>query len=83
MDHYLLTARSITHAQQMARALEHTGVSVKIRRIGNGVTKSGCGYTLQIPERQFNTAADALHTSGQRPVKIFHIVDGNRSEVVI
>ena len=81
MDHYLLTARSITHAQQMARVLEHTGVSVKIRRVGSGMTKSGCGYTLQISERHYQTAADLLRAAGQRPVKVFHVVNGVRNEV--
>ncbi|MBQ9647397.1 MAG: DUF3343 domain-containing protein [Oscillospiraceae bacterium] len=81
MNHYLLTARTITHAQRMARALEHTGVSAKIRRIGSGVTKNGCGYTLQVPERQYQTAADALRTAGLRPVKAFHVVNGERREV--
>ena len=83
MDHYLFTARSITHAQQMARALENAGVPVKIRRIGNGVTKSGCGYTLQIAERRRETAAEALHAAGLRPVKAFHVVNGERREVAL
>ena len=83
MDHYLLTARSITHAQQMARVLEHTGVSVKIRRVGSGMTKSGCGYTLQIPERRFEAAAEALRAAGQRPVKAFHVVNNVKNEVML
>ena len=83
MDHYLFTARSITHAQQMARALEHSGVSVKIRRVGGIMTKSGCGYTLQIPERHYQTAADLLRAVGQRPVKVFHVVNGDNREVAL
>ena len=83
MDHYLFTARSITHAQQMAQALERAGVFVKIRRIGNGVTGRGCGYTLQIPQRQYRRAADALLDAGRRPVKVFFVSDGVRKEVTL
>lgn len=81
MDHYLFTARSITGAQQMARALEHVGVPVKLRRVGNSVTKSGCGYTLQVPERKYRAAADALREAGLRPVRVYHVVGGVTKEV--
>ena len=83
MDHYLFTARSITHAQSMAQALEHSGINVRIRRIGSGVTKSGCGYTLEVPGRHFSAASELLRAAGQRPVKIFHVVNGARNEVVL
>ena len=83
MDHYLLTARTVTHAQQMAQTLERAGVFVKIRRVGNGVTKSGCGDTLQIAARDYQRAAEALRAAGQRPVKVFHVVNGVSHEVVM
>ena len=82
MDHYLFTARSITHAQQMAQVLERSGVGTRMRRVGNGITKSGCGYTLQIAERRYGQAAEALREAGLRPVKIFHVVNGESREVM-
>lgn len=81
MDHYLFTARSITHAQQMAKVLERHGIHVRVRRIGNGVTKSGCGYTLQVAERHYPKAFDLLADAGQRPVKVFFVSDGVTREV--
>ena len=83
MDHYLLTARSITHAQRMAQVLERSGIYVKLRRIGSGVTKSGCGYTLQVTERQYARAMEALRGSGIMPVKVFRMTDGARHEVAL
>ena len=83
MDHYLFTARSITHAQSMAKALERSGINVRVRRIGSGMTKSGCGYTLEVASRHFPTAADLLRAAGQHPVKVFHVVNGVNREVVM
>ena len=81
MDHYLFTARSVTHAQRMAQALERSGIYVKIRRVGRELTKSGCGYTLQVPERRYALAVDTLRIAGVRPVRIFSVSDGVMREV--
>ena len=67
MDYYLFVARSVTHAQQMAGVLSGAGVSAKIRRAGSGVTGRGCGYTLEVAERNYAAAIrrlqDALEIS--------------------
>ncbi len=81
MDHYLLTARSVTHAQQMAQALGQSGIYGRVRRIGAGVSKSGCGYTLEVPQRQFSRAAGVLREAGVLPVKAFFVSNGERHEV--
>ena len=81
MDYYLFTARSVTHAQGMAQALERSGIYVKIRRVGKELTKSGCGYTLQVPERRYVQAVDTLRVAGVRPIRIFFVSGGVMSEV--
>ena len=53
MDYYLFAARSVTHAQRMARLLSDAGISAKIRRAGAAITERGCGYTLEIPRFAF------------------------------
>ncbi len=83
MDHYLFTARSITHAQRMAQVLERAGVPVKMRRIGRELTKSGCGYMIQIPQRRYAQAVEALHDAGVRPVKVFSMSGGMMHEVAM
>lgn len=83
MDYYLFTARSITHAQRMAQVLERSGIYVKIRRVGRELTKSGCGYTLQVPERRFSQAVEALRAAEARPVRIFFVSDGAMREVTL
>ena len=81
MDYYLFTARSVTHAQRMAQALERSGIYVKIRRVGKELTKSGCGYTLQVPERRYAQALETLRAAGVRPVRIFSVTGGVMYEV--
>ena len=82
MDHYLLTARSITHAQQMAQILARAGVGATMRRVNNSLTGSGCGYTLQVGESKFRRAYDALREVGVRPVKVFRVSGGEMREVL-
>lgn len=83
MDHYYFTARSVTHAQQMARELERSGIFVKIRRVGSGVTKSGCGYTIDVPERKYRQALEALREAGLQPVRVLLVSGGTVREVGI
>ncbi|MBQ9459075.1 MAG: DUF3343 domain-containing protein [Oscillospiraceae bacterium] len=83
MDHYLFTARSITHAQRMAQALERSGVYMRISRIGAGFSSNGCGYALEVPARQFHRAASLLKASGVLPVKAFFVSNGQKREVAL
>ena len=81
MEQYIFTARSVTHAQRMAQELERSGIYVSIRRSGTALTGNGCGYTLQVPARQFQRAAELLKKTAQHPVKAFRVVNGQRQEV--
>ena len=83
MEHYLLTARSITHAQRMAQALERAGIHVQLRRAGNGITKNGCGYTIQLPARLFRRASEALRAAGAPPVRVYHVSGGVSKELAL
>ena len=81
MEYYLLTARSITHAQQMMRALERYGISTKVRRASAALTKRGCGYTLQVSPHRYERAMDILSNARIRPLKVFFVRDGSYQEV--
>ncbi len=71
MDYYLFAARSVTHAQRMARLLSDAGISAKIRRAGAAITKRGCGYTL------------ACRAGGVLPVKVLFVSDDGMQEVAL
>lgn len=83
MDHYLFTVKSVTHAQHMARILERSGIYVTIRRAGTAVTKTGCGYAVQVPARKFRQAVETLRAAGQSPVRVFLVSGGEQKEVAL
>ena len=81
MEHYLFVARSVTHAQQMARVLEQGGIPVSIRRVGAMMSTHGCGYTLQIAQQHYEKAISLLQKSGKRPIKVLLSSGGKLREV--
>lgn len=83
MEHYLFLARSVTHAQRMAKAMSAAGVSSRIRRAGADISERGCGYTLQVPTRSLARARDACRAAGVLPVRILRVSDGAAQEVAL
>ena len=78
-----LSARSVTHAQRMARLLSDAGISAKIRRAGAAITERGCGYTLEIPRRHAARAMQACRAGGVLPVKVLFVSDDGMQEVAL
>ena len=76
MDYYLFAARSVTHAQRMARLLSDEGVPVKI-------TGHGCGYTLEVSAKYFARAAQACRAGGVLPVKTLLSSNGTMREMAL
>lgn len=81
MSHYLFLARSVTHAQELAKILGSAGVPTKIHRASPGLTERGCGYSLEVSEQRFMQAQGALLHSGKRPIKVFFVSGDKRREV--
>ena len=76
MDYYLFAARSVTHAQRMARLLSDG-------RAGNAITGHGCGYTLEVSTKYFARAAQACRAGGVLPVKTLLSSNGTMREVAL
>ena len=70
MEEYLLTARSVTHAQRMTQALAQNGMRAAMGRAPVGLTGSGCGYVLRMPASAAaqlgNRASAGLSAAGER-----------------
>ncbi len=81
MDRYLLVARSITHAQQMLKALERGGIRTRVLRASAELTGRGCGYTLEVSQRSYAAAIRRLQDAQLRPLKVIHQSGGERQEV--
>ena len=71
MEEYLLTARSVTHAQRMAQALAQNGIRAAMGRAPVGLTGSGCGYVLRLPASRAPEAAVLLRSLGIGPLRGF------------
>lgn len=82
MDHYFFTARSVTHAQQLLRALEQAGIPAKMRRAGAALSDRGCAYALEISAAHYLRARRRLAEKRLRPVRVFVQEGGMLREVL-
>ncbi len=53
MTQYLITFRTLTQAQRASRLLERAGFTVTIRRTPADLSRSGCGYALNLRRGAF------------------------------
>ncbi len=83
MEEYLLTARSVTHAQRMAQALAQNGIRAAMGRAPVGLTGSGCGYVLRLPASRAPEAAVLLRSLGIGPLRVFQRQGSAYNEVEI
>ncbi len=83
MEEYLLTARSVTHAQRMAQALAQNGIRAAMGRAPVGLTGSGCGYVLRLPVSRAPEAVVLLRSLGIGPLRVFQRQGSAYNEVEI
>lgn len=84
MEEYLITARSVTHAQRMAQVLERRGLRVAVARAPMGLTGKGCGYVLRLRGRSRTEAAlRLLREAGFVPTQVFRRRDDGYEEVEV
>ena len=82
MEEYLLTARSVTHAQRMMQVLAQNGYHAAMGRSPVGLSGSGCGYVLRLRGREKAAAAwRLLRELGFAPAQAFQRRDEGYSEV--
>ena len=82
MEESLITARSVTHAQRMAQALERRGIRAVVARAPMGLTGKGCGYVLRLRGKERTTAAlRLLQEMGFAPAQVFCREDDGFREV--
>lgn len=83
MEEYLLTARSVTHAQRMMQVLAQNGYHAVMGRSPVGLTGSGCGYVLRMQGRRAEEAATLLRGLGFAPLRVFQRQGHRYSEVEV
>lgn len=81
MTQYLITFRSLTHAQRSARLLERSGVTATVIKAPQGLSSSGCAYAVTL-RRKPEESVELLRRSGMRIGKLFRRgPDGTYTEV--
>ena len=82
MEYYLFIARSVTHAQRMARALDRCGVSAAVLRAPTGLSKIGCAYAVRLRRSQADAALDCLRRAQLTPEHIYVREENGYREVI-
>ena len=81
VEHDLILARSVTHAQRMQRVLEKAGLRCQIYRAPRELTDLGCAYALKLQRTDILAVLGILHRQQLYPVKIFSFRGGVYREV--
>lgn len=81
MERYLFVARSVTHAQQMMKALDRAGIRARVLRAGVELTGRGCGYTLEVRGNHYAAAARRLQDAQIKPLKVIRQSGEEKEEI--
>ena len=80
MTQYLITFRSLTHAQRSARVLERAGITTAVIKAPQGLSSNGCAYAITL-RRSPETALTLLKQNGLAIGKLFQRgTDGRYTE---
>ena len=81
MTIYLITFRSLTHAQRSARLLERSGLTATVIKAPQGLSSSGCAYAVTLRGRGPEALA-LLRDNNMRVGRLFRRgADGDWEEV--
>ena len=83
MEHYLLIARSVTHAQRMEKALRDAGVRATVLRAPTQINPKGCSYAVRIEAKRLEQARAILMAMKVPPVHAYVSVAGGYEEVIL
>lgn len=70
MDYCILIAKSLTHAQRMARVLAQCGIRAAVFRAGAGLSKRGCSYAVRIRGDHREQAEQCLQRADIHPLDV-------------
>lgn len=83
MEHYLLIARSVTHAQRMEKALRDAGVRGTVLRAPTQINPKGCSYAVRIEASHLDLTRTVLAAMKVPPVHIYILSSGEYREVAL
>ena len=83
MEHYLLIARSVTHAQRMEKALRDAGVRATVLRAPTQINPKGCSYAVRIDIGRLERARAILSAMKAPPIHVDVSIPGGYQEVML
>ena len=83
MEHYLLIARSVTHAQRMEKALRDAGVRAAVLRAPTQINPKGCSYAVRIDAGHLEQARTILLAMKAPPIHAYVSISGGYEEVIL
>ena len=80
--YYLLTCRSLTYAQHMAKTLERAGITAIVAKVPQLISHTGCGYCVKVSAHWFSDALVTLKNAGLFPIRVYALyANGDYGEV--
>ena len=82
MSYYLITFRSVTHAQRGEKLLQKEGIRCSLQRTPRWMEEKGCGYSLRLWTNGPGQAVAALRMAGVPLRKVYlQMQDGEMEEL--
>lgn len=77
-----ITFRSVTPAQRAERILKSAGLNCAIVRTPKWMEEQGCGYSLQVPQKQLQQGIDILQRNRVSYRKVYLRLDNGTMEAI-
>lgn len=72
MEHYLILAHSVTHAQRLERLLQMNGIPGRSYHAPMELTGGqGCSYAIQVDKNDLAAAMQVIRGAGLRPASVY------------
>lgn len=82
MDNYMITFRSVTPAQRGESLLQRIGVSCSLQRTPRWMETQGCGYSLNIKNKEISDIVNFLRNKKVQFRKVYRkLEDGSVEEI--
>ena len=82
MSYYLITFRSVTHAQRGEKVLQRENLRCTLQRTPRWMEEKGCGYSLRLWTNEPGQAVAALRMEGVPLRKVYlQTQDGEMEEL--
>lgn len=79
---YILTCKSLTYAQRVAKVLERAGITGTVSKVPGELSTNGCSYCVKVSARVYQSAYIVMTDAGLSPEGIYRMEDDGYLEEV-